>query len=383
MRQGRIGVDERRWRFRYVLCWRQSRRSFSVTLRYFVLLYVVDSSAVDSSSVVYRKMKFPFIAHSYPPGRLNCDGYLERIRQTALEMCKGAATDLIFLYLDRDGDQILIATDEDLVEAIREYAPKEAGRVLRISARIMTKGLVVPDAKAPVTAVAKPAPVEPKEAPVTPKATPPSSSTSQTSGTQTESAAVSIKSTQTEVKETKPKATPSAKATPTPTPSTKTTPAPAEPSPLAESLNGVVASLVTELASATIALSGHVQQASERVARRACSVKEKNKRKSAESVAPTVPVPPTPTVVPTPPPTPPTPEQHPFIHGRHTCDACLETPIVGKRYHAVNIPDYDLCETCVSKHTSTAVQYVVEECGAYRTVVRVVSCSFAHLLFRT
>jgi Zinc finger, ZZ type/PB1 domain len=328
-------------------------------------LFVVDSSVVDSSSVVYRKMKFPFTAHSYPPGRLNCDGYLERIRQTALEMCKGAATDLIFLYLDRDGDQILIATDEDLVEAIREYAPKEAGRVLRITARITTKGLVVPNVKVPPPVVAKPAPVEPKEAPVAPKATPSSSSTSQTSGTQTESAAVSIKSTQTEVKETKPKATPLA---PKATPSPKATPAPSaptEPSPLAESLNGVVASLVTELASATIALSGHVQQASERVARRACSVKEKNKRKSAaETVPSTVPTPPTP------PPVPPTPapEQHPFIHGRHTCDACLETPIVGKRYHAVNIPDYDLCETCVSKHTSTAVQYVVEECGMYPSI---------------
>lgn len=40
----------------------------------------------------------------------------------------------------------------------------------------------------------------------------------------------------------------------------------------------------------------------------------------------------------------------PFIHGRHTCDACLTTPIVGKRFHAVNHPDYDLCERCFTNY---------------------------------
>eukprot|EP00559_Dactyliosolen_fragilissimus_P000459 CAMPEP_0184859996 /NCGR_PEP_ID=MMETSP0580-20130426/4954_1 /TAXON_ID=1118495 /ORGANISM="Dactyliosolen fragilissimus" /LENGTH=655 /DNA_ID=CAMNT_0027356923 /DNA_START=37 /DNA_END=2004 /DNA_ORIENTATION=+ len=39
-----------------------------------------------------------------------------------------------------------------------------------------------------------------------------------------------------------------------------------------------------------------------------------------------------------------------FIHGRHTCDGCLVTPIVGIRYHAKNLPDYDLCENCVDKY---------------------------------
>jgi hypothetical protein len=29
--------------------------------------------------------------------------------------------------------------------------------------------------------------------------------------------------------------------------------------------------------------------------------------------------------------------ERPFIHGRHTCDSCLTTPIVGRRYHAVNL----------------------------------------------
>jgi hypothetical protein len=51
----------------------------------------------------------------------------------------------------------------------------------------------------------------------------------------------------------------------------------------------------------------------------------------------------------------------PFIHGRHTCDSCLTTPIVGKRFHAVNLPDYDLCESCHSSYTGTAVRFLETE----------------------
>lgn len=39
-----------------------------------------------------------------------------------------------------------------------------------------------------------------------------------------------------------------------------------------------------------------------------------------------------------------------FIHGRHTCDGCLTTPILGFRYHAINHPDYDLCSNCFPKY---------------------------------
>lgn len=39
----------------------------------------------------------------------------------------------------------------------------------------------------------------------------------------------------------------------------------------------------------------------------------------------------------------------PFIHGRHTCDGCLNTPIIGKRFHSD--PDYDLCEVCFINYT--------------------------------
>ncbi len=51
----------------------------------------------------------------------------------------------------------------------------------------------------------------------------------------------------------------------------------------------------------------------------------------------------------------------PFIHGRHTCDSCLTTPIVGKRFHAVNLPDYDLCEKCHTSYTGTSVSFVEAE----------------------
>ena len=36
-----------------------------------------------------------------------------------------------------------------------------------------------------------------------------------------------------------------------------------------------------------------------------------------------------------------------FIHVRHTCDNCDKSPIVGIRYHACNIPNYDLCQECM------------------------------------
>jgi Zinc finger, ZZ type len=41
----------------------------------------------------------------------------------------------------------------------------------------------------------------------------------------------------------------------------------------------------------------------------------------------------------------------PFIHGRHTCDGCLTTPIIGKRFHSVTQKDFDLCEKCNNNYT--------------------------------
>jgi hypothetical protein len=51
------------------------------------------------------------------------------------------------------------------------------------------------------------------------------------------------------------------------------------------------------------------------------------------------------------------PEAKPFIHGRHTCDGCLKTPIIGKRYHATNIPDYDLCQRCYDNYKGSEIKY--------------------------
>jgi hypothetical protein len=54
-----------------------------------------------------------------------------------------------------------------------------------------------------------------------------------------------------------------------------------------------------------------------------------------------------------------------FIHGRHTCDSCLTTPIVGKRYHASNLPDYDLCSKCVKNYKGTEVKFEPVELGKF------------------
>ena len=35
----------------------------------------------------------------------------------------------------------------------------------------------------------------------------------------------------------------------------------------------------------------------------------------------------------------------PFIHGRHTCDGCETTPIVGNRYQSVHNNDFDIFPT--------------------------------------
>lgn len=61
----------------------------------------------------------------------------------------------------------------------------------------------------------------------------------------------------------------------------------------------------------------------------------------------------------------PEPEQveMPFIHGRHTCDQCLTTPIVGKRYHAVSLPDYDLCEKCFQNYDGKEIQFEEAQLG--------------------
>ena len=54
-------------------------------------------------------------------------------------------------------------------------------------------------------------------------------------------------------------------------------------------------------------------------------------------------------------------EAKPFIHGRHTCDTCFTTPIVGKRYHSTNLPDYDLCNSCFDNYSGTEINFETVE----------------------
>jgi hypothetical protein len=58
-----------------------------------------------------------------------------------------------------------------------------------------------------------------------------------------------------------------------------------------------------------------------------------------------------------------TPEDgtRPFIHGRHTCDSCLATPIIGNRYHSTNLQDYDLCENCFKNYKGKEIVFEVAE----------------------
>jgi hypothetical protein len=45
----------------------------------------------------------------------------------------------------------------------------------------------------------------------------------------------------------------------------------------------------------------------------------------------------------------------PFIHGRQTCDECRTTPIIGTRYAATNLPDYDLCSRCKNNYKGSEI----------------------------
>jgi len=52
-----------------------------------------------------------------------------------------------------------------------------------------------------------------------------------------------------------------------------------------------------------------------------------------------------------------TAEKRPFIHGRHTCDACLTSPIIGTRYSAINLPEYDLCKFCFQNYRGSEISF--------------------------
>ena len=56
----------------------------------------------------------------------------------------------------------------------------------------------------------------------------------------------------------------------------------------------------------------------------------------------------------------------PFIHGRHSCDSCKTSPIVGNRYHATNRNDFDICAKCFSKAQFTGIYFSQIQDGTYQ-----------------
>eukprot|EP00519_Triparma_laevis_P014129 CAMPEP_0182494320 /NCGR_PEP_ID=MMETSP1321-20130603/3196_1 /TAXON_ID=91990 /ORGANISM="Bolidomonas sp., Strain RCC1657" /LENGTH=213 /DNA_ID=CAMNT_0024697367 /DNA_START=239 /DNA_END=882 /DNA_ORIENTATION=- len=53
-------------------------------------------------------------------------------------------------------------------------------------------------------------------------------------------------------------------------------------------------------------------------------------------------------------PTPPAPAATaPPVHHRFTCDGCSTSPIIGSRYHCLDLPDYDLCQSCYASVLSS------------------------------
>jgi PB1 domain len=109
------------------------------------------------ANMVYRKVKFPFGVkdnHDTHPDwyckrfEVNVDGYAERLRRMMLQMyyhCARPATrrfgpsDVRLFYVDRDGDQIEIVSDMELVDTIREYSTFARGhRRLVITTRLPT-----------------------------------------------------------------------------------------------------------------------------------------------------------------------------------------------------------------------------------------------------
>lgn len=50
-----------------------------------------------------------------------------------------------------------------------------------------------------------------------------------------------------------------------------------------------------------------------------------------------------------------------FIHGRHTCDGCFVTPIIGYRFNATNRSDYDVCHKCYSQYQGTEIRFAPQQ----------------------
>lgn len=67
-----------------------------------------------------------------------------------------------------------------------------------------------------------------------------------------------------------------------------------------------------------------------------------------------------------------------FIHARHTCDGCSKTPIIGTRYRATHIPDFDLCSNCYEKYEGEKTDFKPEALGMYMCNLAIY-CIASHL----
>lgn len=227
---------------------------------------------------------------------------------------------VVMLYIDIDGDKALLSSDAELEDALNQYA--SAGSV-----KIMVKTI------ATTATTAAPG---------------------RANGAPTESA-------------------------------TQTTGSPNARSPRRSAPNlqlhlaGLAESLVTVLATSVIALSGQIQNVSNNVAAANRSAGATRSITASPVAYGTSPVTPslaatshpvaqgsTPAGQPSPPVSTAAPaaqESRPFIHGRHTCDNCLTTPIVGRRYHAIDLPDFDLCQTCKDNYQGPDTRFEAVELG--------------------
>eukprot|EP00568_Trieres_chinensis_P005705 CAMPEP_0183290578 /NCGR_PEP_ID=MMETSP0160_2-20130417/206_1 /TAXON_ID=2839 ORGANISM="Odontella Sinensis, Strain Grunow 1884" /NCGR_SAMPLE_ID=MMETSP0160_2 /ASSEMBLY_ACC=CAM_ASM_000250 /LENGTH=748 /DNA_ID=CAMNT_0025451209 /DNA_START=98 /DNA_END=2344 /DNA_ORIENTATION=+ len=285
----------------------------------------------------------------------------ERLRTLAIEYsCPDGAPrpdenyEVVVTYLDEDGDTITISTDEELTEAFLQFVDQQPP-VLRASATVKRN-------KKPIPKVAPAAPASPKAAgtpPPRPRSAPPS---------RQPSSAAPINQ--------KPPQQPQQQQGPAPGQTTK-------------QLQTILESFVSVLASAVVALQSHVAAEPPRAAgagsptvmpasitavatpkaaerarahsrspspasrdqkateQRAKENKNEKKPETEKKEKKTYPV----------------PEgfDPKFIHGRHTCDGCLCTPIIGIRYHATNLPDYDLCQNCIGNYQGNSIEFEPSE----------------------
>ena len=275
---------------------------------------------------------------------------------------------VLLLYIDTDQDKVLICSDADLDEAMEQYAFRN-GSCLKVYARIKEPDAVVATttAAAAATTTAESRGIAAESATQTPTAAPPlpprpftaaaeSRGVSAESATQTPTAAPPLPPRPlTAAAESRGVAAESATQTPT---ASCTRP---RSNQVQVPITGLVESVAAVLATSAISLSGQAQRVSKKIARKAAAATHKAAAASTSTTSTATTSTRNSTNIETPSPPPPPPPPRVFIHGRHTCDGCLTTPIVGQRFHAVNLPDYDLCSKCKNNYKGSEIQFEPNE----------------------